>query len=163
MMKNKTSYFITEREYYTHHRIQRRVARILRHTKGNCISSGCASHVSLLIPTKENKMLKKCFTGFSLLVFVFTAAVPLLFPTNQVIADANYQYSQPYTAYYYCPDGTLLYTTTGTTTNSVSIDHPPVQYRSTTLLIPKKLLRCVDMTGPTDTRAPRYGCAKMLQ
>ena len=35
-------------------------------------------------------MLKKCFTGFSLLVFVFTAAVPLLFPTNQVIADANY-------------------------------------------------------------------------
>ena len=70
-------------------------------------------------------MLKKCFTGFSLLVFVFTAAVPLLFPTNQVIADANYQYSQPYTAYYYCPDGTLLYTTTGTTTNSTSVDHPP--------------------------------------
>ncbi len=69
-------------------------------------------------------MLKKSFTGFSLLVFVFTAAIPLLFLTNRVIADANYQYSQPYTAYYYCPDGTLLYTTTGTTTNSASSGHP---------------------------------------
>lgn len=36
-------------------------------------------------------MLKKSFTGFSLLVFVFTAAIPLLFLTNRVIADANYQ------------------------------------------------------------------------
>lgn len=48
---------------------------------------------------KENKMLRKFFTGFSLLTFVFTVTGPLLFLTNQVVADANYQYSQPSISY----------------------------------------------------------------
>lgn len=40
---------------------------------------------------------------------------------------------------------------------------PPIQHQVAILLIPRKLLRCVDMIGHTDTRAPGYGYAKMLQ
>ena len=69
-------------------------------------------------------MLKKSFAGFSLLIFVFAFATPLLFLINRVEADANYTFTQPYTAYYYCADGTLLYTNTGTTTNTAEVDHP---------------------------------------
>ncbi len=70
-------------------------------------------------------MLKKSLGGFSLLMFVFAFATPLLVLTPPAASDDNYTYSQPYTAYYHCPDGTLLYTETGTTSNTVTQNHPP--------------------------------------
>ena len=69
-------------------------------------------------------MLKKYLGGFSLLIFVFAFAAPLCVLTPPAASDDNYTFTQPYTAYYYCDDGTLLYTTTGTSTNTAKVDHP---------------------------------------
>lgn len=73
---------------------------------------------------KENNMLKKYLGGFSLLIFVFAFAAPLCVLTPPAASSDNYTFTQPYTAYYYCDDGTLLYTTTGTSTNTETVDHP---------------------------------------
>ena len=70
-------------------------------------------------------MLRKSLGGFSLLIFVFAFAVPLLVLTNPAVGSDNYTFTQPYTKYYTCPDGTIAYTETGTTTNTATVDHPP--------------------------------------
>jgi len=72
-------------------------------------------------------MLKKISWGFSLLIFVFAFAAPLLVPTNPAVGSANYTFTQPYTKYYTCPDGRIAYTETGTTTNTATVNHPSDQ------------------------------------
>ena len=69
-------------------------------------------------------MLKKSLEVLSLLMFVFAFAVPLLVLTNPAVGSDNYTITQPYTAYYYCADGTLLYTSTGTSSNTATVNHP---------------------------------------
>ncbi len=69
-------------------------------------------------------MLKQSLGGFSLLIFVFAFAAPLLVLTNRVEASDNYTFTQPYTKYYTCPDGRIVDTESGTTTNTATVNHP---------------------------------------
>ena len=69
-------------------------------------------------------MLKEFFGILSFLMFVCAFAVPLLVLTDPAVGDDNYTITQPYTAYYTCPDGTLLYTRTGTSSNTSTVNHP---------------------------------------
>lgn len=69
-------------------------------------------------------MLKKTLGVLSLMIFIFAIAAPLLVLTPPAAGSDNLTITQPYTKYFYCPDGTLLYTITGTNTSTASVDHP---------------------------------------
>ena len=61
------------------------------------------------------------FVSFSLLTLICVSAVLLFSLTHRVEGDANYTFQQPYTKYYFCEDGTLLYTRSGVTTNTAEV------------------------------------------
>lgn len=69
-------------------------------------------------------MLKKSLGVLSLMIFVFAFAAPLLLLTPPAAGSDNYTYHQPYTKYFYCPDGSVLYTISGTTVSTATVDHP---------------------------------------
>lgn len=99
----------------SHLKLERRCFLTCFYTKANR---------SLLRLITEGEQMKKSLGVLSLIIFVFAFAGPLLLLTPPAAGTDNYTYHQPYTKYFYCPDGTVLYTISGTTVSTATVDHP---------------------------------------